>query len=136
MNKHTTHALSVDDGRVTEYHVTSALLIQFGDSSPNSLQSKGGTVGEPSDGALCQILDDVGDWVGLLSEELVDFLKDTDCQRRRTVRQLDVLLGGSSDIITLEVQETTKSLKSGTGEVLGVFTLGLGASGLDGCSLL
>jgi len=52
------------------------------------------------------------------------------------VRNLDVLLGGSSDIITLEVQETTKSLKSGAGEVLSVFALGLGTCGLDGCSLL
>ena len=81
MNKHTTHALSVDDGRVTEYHVTSALLVQFGNSSSNSLQSEGNTVGEAGDGTLCQILDDVGDWVGLLSEELVDFLENTDCQK-------------------------------------------------------
>lgn len=123
MNEHTAHALSVDDGRVAEYHVASALLVQFGNSSSNSLQSEGNTVGETCNGTLCQVLDDVGDWVGLLSKELVDFLENTDCQWRRPVRQLDVLLGGSSDIITLEVQETTKSLKSGAGEVLGVFAL-------------
>jgi len=32
--------------------------------------------------------DDVGDWVGLLSEELVDFLEDTDCQKESNGEEL------------------------------------------------
>jgi len=76
-------------------------------------------------------LNDVGDWVGLLSEELVDLLENTDCQRHRMVKLLDVLLGGSSNIVTLEVEEATKSLKSGAGEVLSIFALGLWACSLD-----
>jgi hypothetical protein len=70
----TAHALSIDDGRVTEDHVTSTLLVQFGDGSSDSLQGENSTVGETSDGTLSQVLDNVGDGVGLLSEEVVDFL--------------------------------------------------------------
>ena len=70
----TAHALSIDNGRVTEDHVTSALLVQFGNSSSNSLQSEHSTVGESGDGTLSKVLDNVGNGVGLGSKEVVDFL--------------------------------------------------------------
>jgi archaeosine-15-forming tRNA-guanine transglycosylase len=71
---HTTHALSIDNGRITEDHVTSALLVQFGNGCSDSLQSEDSTVGESSDGSLSQVLDNVGDGVGLGGEEVVNFL--------------------------------------------------------------
>jgi hypothetical protein len=71
---HTTHALSIDNGRITEDHVTSALLVQFGNGCSDSLQSEYSTVGESSDGSLSQVLDNVGDGVGLGGEEVVNFL--------------------------------------------------------------
>jgi hypothetical protein len=64
----TAHALSIDNGRVTEDHVTSAFLVQLGNSSSNSFQSEYSTVGESGNGTLSEVLDNVGDWVGLGSE--------------------------------------------------------------------
>jgi hypothetical protein len=70
----TAHALSIDNGRVTEHHITSALLVQFGDGCSDSLQSEYSTVGKSSDGTLSEILDNVGDGVGLGGKEVVNFL--------------------------------------------------------------
>jgi hypothetical protein len=77
---HTAHALSIDNGRVTEDHVASALLVQFGNGCSDSLQSEYSTVGKSGDGTLSQVLDNVGNGVGLGSEEVVDFLKNANCQ--------------------------------------------------------
>lgn len=83
--------LSIDDVAVTSDHVTCAIGVELGDGSllisvvstvimkrgtyGKTLEGKGNTVSESSDGTLCQILDNVGNRVLLGREELVDFLE-------------------------------------------------------------
>lgn len=81
----TAHALSIDDGRVTEDHVTCALFVQLGNSCSDCLQSENSTIGETGDGTLSKVLNDVGNRIRLGSEEVVDFFKDTVCQRNYNI---------------------------------------------------
>jgi hypothetical protein len=83
--------LSIDDVAVTSDHVTCAIGVELWDGSllisivstvmmergthGKTLEGKGHTVSESSDGALCQILDNVGNRVLLGREEFVDFLE-------------------------------------------------------------
>lgn len=81
----TAHALSIDDGRVTEDHVTCALFVHLGNSCSDCLQSENSTIGETGDGTLSKVLNDVGNRIRLGSEEVVDFFEDTVCQRNHNI---------------------------------------------------
>lgn len=72
--RRTAHALSIDNCRIAENHVTCALFVKLGDSRSDGLENKDCTVCETRYGALCQVLDDIGDMIGLDSEKVVDFL--------------------------------------------------------------